>query len=161
MKTPFLITSLLFIIVFSACKSEKKAPVSSQKTGLNDFMVGTWETEYISIKYKTYQKSDSTYTFEEDFSNQQLGKAQSIYKNDGTFSSWFLTSEGEKAGLTHGKWNSKKDSLFIDYTYGGRDVKAWYSIKQTPKGFEGNVTYDWDNDGEYDDALFMITKRLK
>ena len=77
MKTKFKFTALIFGILFVACNQEKKS--------LNDFMIGSWQTEYIKIEMPTINKTDSTSVFEEDFSKPNIGRAQSTYKNDGTF----------------------------------------------------------------------------
>lgn len=155
MKTNYFITAILFGMFFVACKQEKKEPT------LQDYMVGNWETSYIKIEYLTANETDSTSVFEDDFSKPNSGKAQSSYKNDGTFSAWFLQPDGKKVGETDGKWKTKGDSLFIDYPYLGKQVQAWYAIKQTKEGFEGTVIYDWDEDGEKDDTLFMKSKRIE
>lgn len=154
MKTTYIIRIFLFGILFAACKKEKK-------TALKDYMIGTWQTEYIKIEMPTVNKTDSTSVFEDDFSKPNTGRAQSTYKNDGTFNAWFKKPNGEKTGETSGKWKTKNDSLYVDYPYLGKQVQAWYSIKKTKEGFEGNVIYDWDNDGEFDDTLIMKSKRIK
>ena len=35
-----------------------------------------------------------------------------------------------------------------------------YKITRTAEGFQGESTYDWDNDGAFDDLLLMKTKRI-
>ena len=169
MKTKHLIASLIFGMFFVACKQEKKeqpqektqeeTPVS--KPSLKEYMVGNWETNYIKIEYQTYKSTDSTSVFEDDFSKPNAGKAQSTYKNDGTFTAWFLKANGEKVGETTGNWQTKNDSLYVDYPYLGKQIQAWYHIEQTNEGFDGKVIYDWDDDGNFDDTLFMKSKRLE
>ncbi|CAM1341621.1 hypothetical protein [Tenacibaculum amylolyticum] len=145
-----------FGLIFAACKSEKK----TQKKSLQDYMVGSWETSYIKIDYPTYKKADSAFVFEDDFSSPTSGRAQSKYNADGTFSAWFKQPDSSKVGETTGNWKTKGDSLYIDYPYLGKQVEAWYLIKPTKEGFEGTVIYDWDDDGESDDTLFMKSKKL-
>lgn len=153
MKTKLILFAFIFGMLFAACKQEKKS--------LNDFMIGNWQTEYIKIEMSTVNKTDSTSVFEDDFSKPNTGRAQSTYKNDGTFSAWFKQPDGKKVGETGGTWKTKGDSLYVDYPYLGKQVQAWYSIKKTDEGFSGKVIYDWDNDGEFDDTLIMKTKRLE
>ena len=153
MKTKLILFAFIFGMLFAACKKEKKS--------LNDFMIGNWQTEYIKIEMPTVNKTDSTSVFEDDFSKPNIGRAQSTYKNDGTFSAWCKQPDGKKVGETGGTWKTKGDSLYVDYPYLGKQVQAWYSIKKTDEGFSGKVIYDWDNDGEFDDTLIMKTKRLE
>lgn len=153
MKKQFFYISIIFGLIFVACKQQKKS-------SLQDYMVGNWETSYIKIIYSTYQKADSTFVFEDNFSKPNTGRAQSTYKKDGTFSAWFLQADKTKTGETQGTWKVKGDSLLVKYPYLGKQVEAWYFIKQTDTGFKGTVIYDWDNDGKQDDTLIMKTKRL-
>ncbi|CAM1370775.1 hypothetical protein [Tenacibaculum soleae] len=145
---------LLFGLLFATCNQNKKDT-------LKNYMIGNWETTYLKIKMVTVNKTDSTSVFEDNFSKPNTGKAQSSYKKDGTFSAWFKQPDGKKIDETSGKWKTKNDSLYINYTYLGKQVQAWYKINKTKKGFKGTVIYDWDNDGEFDDTLIMNTKRLK
>jgi len=142
---------VLFGIVFVTCQREKS---------LNEYMVDTWETTYLKIEMPTFQKSDSTSVFEDTFQNNPLRRAQSSYKNDGTFVAWFLDRENKRQGDAPGKWKMEGDSLHIEYFYGGRDVKVAYHIQKTEEGFVGVSKYDWDEDGEFDDLLTMRTKRI-
>ncbi|MDY0780346.1 hypothetical protein [Tenacibaculum sp. IB213877] len=147
----FLVIATLLLL--ASCSSPKEK-------NLQNYMVGSWETEYIKIEFLTINKSDSTSVFEDDFKTPNAGKAQSNYKKDGTFSAWFKQADGTKINETSGIWKTKGDSLYVDYPYLGKQVQAWYIIKQTEKGFDGKVIYDWDNDGEFDDTLIMKTKRI-
>ena len=167
MKTKHFITTLIFGILFVTCKQEKKENIknvnriSITKPLLRDYLVGSWETTYLKIEYLTANETDSTAVFEDDFSTPSSGKAQSSYKNDGTFTAWFKKVDGEKVGETSGVWKTSGDSLFVDYPYLGKQVQAWYLITQTKNGFSATSTYDWDNDGENDDTLLMKTKRIE
>ncbi|MGG8496041.1 hypothetical protein ACQY1Q_06470 [Tenacibaculum sp. TC6] len=159
--------SLLIVFVFlGACKQHKNTTKDTtdsppKTTLLKNYMVGNWETTYIKIAYTTFKKADSLYVFEDDFSRSNSGKAQSAYADDGTFTAWFLQPDGKKVGETGGVWNTKGDSLFVDYSYLGKQVQAWYKVTQTNDGFEATVTYDWGDDGEFDDHLFMKSKRIQ
>ncbi|WP_299106209.1 hypothetical protein [uncultured Tenacibaculum sp.] len=168
MNSKYLWIVAIFGMFFAACKQEKKEgqqevqeKTTSNKPLLKDYMVGKWETTYIKIEYPTFQKTDSTSIFEDDFSKVDSGKAQSIYKDDGTFTAWFLQPNGQKVGESGGNWKTKGDSLYVDYPYLGKTVQAWYKITQTDTGFDGKVVYDWDNDGEFDDILIMKSKKIK
>ncbi|WP_299156070.1 hypothetical protein [uncultured Tenacibaculum sp.] len=154
MKTTYIITIILFGILFAACKQEKKE-------SLKNYMIGSWQTEYLKIEMPTINKTDSTSVFEDNFNKPNTGRAQSAYKNDGTFKAWFKQPDGKKVGETNGRWKTRNDSLYVDYPYLGKQVQVWYKIKKTTEGFEGKVIYDWDNDGEFDDTLIMKTKRIK
>ena len=167
MRTYYFIIALIFGMFFVACKQEKKEntktvdEISTTKPLLKDYLVGSWETTYLKIEYLTANETDSTAVFEDDFSAPNSGKAQSSYKSDGTFTAWFVQPDGKKVGETGGKWNTKGDSLFVNYPYLGKQVQAWYAIKTTEEGFNGIATYDWDDDGVNDDTLLMKTKRIK
>ncbi|TDQ28782.1 hypothetical protein [Tenacibaculum caenipelagi] len=168
MRTIYFITTLIFGILFVSCKQEKKEniknivdKVSTTKPLLKDYIVGNWETTYLKIKYLTANETDSTSVFEDDFSTPSSGKAQSSYKNDGTFTAWFIKADGEKVDETSGVWKTRGDSLFVDYPYLGKQVQAWYLITQAKDGFMATSTYDWDNDGENDDILLMKTKKIE
>lgn len=142
---------LAFGMLFASCKKEKS---------LNDYMINSWQTTYMKIEMPTFQKSDSINIFEDNFENPER-RAQSKYNNDGTFSAWFVDRENNKLGDdSSGKWKVVGDSLFIEFYYGGRDVKASYFIQQTEEGFIGTSLSDWDYDGEFDDLLIMKTKRI-
>jgi len=114
----------------------------------------------MKIEMPTYQKSDSTFVFEDDFKNNPPRRARSTYNADGTFIAWFVNQEDEKQDETSGKWSVRKDSLFIEFYYTGRDIKVGYKIEKTEEGFIGKSTFDWDIDSEFDDFLIMKTKRL-
>ena len=123
-------------------------------------MADSWETTYIKIDMPTYQKTDSTFVFEDDFKNNPPRRARSIYKADGTFTAWYVNQKEEKKEESIGKWNVRNDSLFVEYFYNGKNVKTAYSIKKSAEGFIGKSVFDWDNDGEFDDVLIMKTKRI-
>lgn len=165
MKTKLTTVIIVFGLIFVSCKKnkevEKNGITKKEFPILKSFMLGNWETTYIKIDYKTYQKSDSSFVFEDDFSKPNTGKAQSKYNNDGTFSAWFKQPDGSKIGETNGHWKTKADSLYIDYIYNDKKTQVWYSIKKVAGGFEGKVIYDWDGDAEFDDTLFMKSKKLK
>ena len=124
-------------------------------------MIGKWQTTYLKIDFKTFNKSDSLYIMEDKFDNNPERIAQSEYSKDGTFQAWFLDREGKQQGLTSGKWTTSNDTLFTSYFYLGKDVKAIYKVKKTEAGFEATSLYDWDNDNEFDDSLLMKTKRIQ
>lgn len=149
-KTFLLITILGTLFV--SCK---------QKQSLKKYMTNSWETTYLKIEMPTVNKTDSLSVFEDKFDNNPQRRAQSKYNSDGTFSAWFINPKGEKKGESKGVWSVKKDSLFIEYFYGGRDVKVAYHITKTKEGFIGKSKYDWDNDGDFDDVLVMKTKKIK
>ena len=141
----------VFGMLLASCSSEKS---------IEEYMVDSWETTYLKIDMKTYQKTDSAFVFEDKFLNNPPRRAQSKYNKDGTFSAWFINLKGERKGESKGNWRVKNDSLFVDFFYGGRDVNVGYLIEKTPEGFVGKSTYDWDEDGEFDDFLIMKTKRI-
>ena len=142
----------IFGIIFASCKQEES---------LQEYMAKSWQTTYIKIEMPTYQSSDSTYVFEDDFKNNPARIAQSQYKNDGTFVAWYLDSLGTRKDDAPGIWNVKGDSLFIEYEYNGKASKIAYRIKKTEEGFEGTSKHDWDEDGENDDLLIMKTKQIE
>ena len=142
---------IAFGIVFVACEEKKS---------LTEYMTNSWETTYLKIEMPTFQNSDSISVFEDTFENNPPRRAQSSYKNDGTFVAWFLDRENKRQGDAPGKWKMEGDSLHIEYFYGGRDVKVAYHIEKTEEGFKGVSKYDWDNDGEFDDLLIMKTKQI-
>ena len=139
-------------MLFASCSQEKS---------IKEFMIDSWETTYLKIDMATYNKSDSLFVFEDDFKNNPPRRAQSKYNKDGTFSAWFINQKGEKKEESTGKWNVKNDSLYIEYFYGGRDVKVSYHIEKSTEGFIGKSKFDWDEDGAFDDVLIMRTKRIQ
>jgi hypothetical protein len=152
MKVKSFLFAVLFGILFASC---------NQEITTKEYMIDSWETAYLKIDMKTYQKSDSTFVFEDDFKNNPPRRAQSTYKKDGTFSAWYINTENQKQGESTGKWSVIKDSLFIEYFYAGRDVKVSYHIEKTAEGFTGKSKFDWDEDGDFDDFLIMKTKRIQ
>lgn len=152
MKIKTFLFVVLFGILFVSCSQEKST---------KEYLIDSWETTYLKIDMPTYKNSDSTVVFEDDFLNNPSRRAQSKYNKDGTFSAWFINQKGEKQGESTGKWKVKNDSLFVEFFYGGRDVKVGYLIEKTTEGFVGKCKYDWDVDGEFDDVLLMKTKRIK
>lgn len=152
MKTKTFLLIAVFGMLFVSCKQEQT---------LQEYMTDSWETTYLKIEMPTANKSDSLSVYEDKFENNPQRRAQSKYNSDGTFSAWFVNPAGEKKGESKGVWKIKNDSLFIEYFYGGRDVKVGYHITKTEEGFLGTSKYDWDEDGEFDDLLTMKTKRIK
>ena len=147
--------NILFFVflgtLFVSCNKDKS---------LKEYMVDSWETTYIKIEMPTYQKSDSTFVFEDDFKNNPPRRARSTYKADGTFAAWYVNQKEEKKEESTGKWDVKNDSLYIEYFYAGRDVKVSYHIEKTKEGFTGISKFDWDEDGAFDDLLIMKTKHI-
>ncbi len=139
-------------MLFVACKKEKP---------LKEYMVDSWQTSYLKIEMPTVNKTDSLSVFEDKFDNNPERIAQSKYNKDGTFSAWFINKKGEKKGESKGTWSVAKDTLRIEYFYGGRDVKVAYKVEKTKEGFKAVSKYDWDADGDFDDTLWMHTKRIK
>ncbi len=152
MKIKLIIIIAVFGTFFVSCKQDQQ---------LKEFMTKSWETTYLKIEMPTVNKSDSLSVFEDKFDKNPQRIAQSKYNKDGTFSAWYINPKGEKKGESNGTWHVSKDSLFIAYFYGGRDVKVAYHITKTKKGFIGKSKYDWDNDGDFDDLLIMKTKTIK
>jgi hypothetical protein len=152
MKMRKIIFILFFGILIVACKKEKS---------LETYMTDSWQTTYLKIEMPTYEKSDSLYVFEDKFDKNPELIAQSKYYKDGTFKAWFINKEGEKISESDGTWSVKNDSLFVDFTYNNRNTKVGYHIEKTEEGFLGKSTFDWDNDGGFDDFLTMKTKRIK
>jgi len=132
-----------------------------KEDSLKEYMTQGWQTTYLKLEMPTYQKSDSLSVYEDKFDNNPEQIAQSKYNADGTFSAWFVNRKGEKFLNTDGKWNVKKDSLFVEYFYAGREMKISYHITKTTEGFLGISKYDWDEDGNFDDLLTMNAKRIK
>ena len=151
MKLKYYILTGVIGMLFVSCNKEKS---------LKEYMVNSWETTYLKIEMPTFQKSDSIYIVEDKFLNKTARRAQSTYYEDGTFTAWFVNQKGEKKEESNGKWSVVKDSLFIEFFYGGKDVRAAYKIEKTDEGFIGKSLSDWDNDGELDDLLTMKTKRI-
>lgn len=152
MKLKFYIITGVIGMLFVSCNKEKT---------LTEYMVNSWETTYLKIEMPTFLKSDSINIVEEKFLNKPVRRARSSYLKDGTFTAWFVNQKDEKSEASNGTWTVKKDSLLIEFFYGGKDVKASYHIEKTENGFIGKSLSDWDNDGEFDDLLTMKTKRIK
>lgn len=149
-----LIIILIFGMLFVACG--EKEPT------LKEYMVDSWQTTYLKIDMPTFQKTGNSSVMEDDFGPKSQRYARSTYNADGTFSAWFVDKVGKETGGTSvGTWDVKGDSLFVEFTYGGRDVKVGYHIERTEEGFKGVSKYDWDEDGEFDDILTMKTKRIQ
>ena len=146
------ILPLVFVgILIVSCNQEKS---------IKEYMVNFWETTDINIKMPTFKNSDSTFVFKDDFKNNPPRRARSTYRNDGTFTAWYVNQQEEKKGETIGKWSVVNDSLFIEFTAGAKQVKVGYHITKTEEGFVGVSASDWDEDGVKDDLLTMKTKRL-
>ena len=152
MKTKHIIFLIIFGTFFVACKKEKT---------VKEYMINSWQTSYLKLEMPTYQKSDSLNVYEDKFDNNPELVAQSKYNEDGTFSAWFLNKKGEHISSSKGKWNVVNDSLFVEFNYGGRDMKVSYHITKTEEGFLGKSKYDWDEDGDFDDLLTMKTTIIK
>lgn len=133
----------------------------SASNNLKDYMQNKWETTFIEIKMPTHNQSDSLFTYKDNFQQENAIKAQSVYHSDNTFEAWYVMPNGTERGRTKGTWAIQNNILSVDYSYGGRQVKADYIIEKTEDGFQAKSIYDWDNDGEKDDTLFMKTKQLK
>ena len=149
-KKTFLIIVILGML-FVACKKEKS---------LSEYMITDWQTSYMKIEMQTANGNDSLQVYEDDFSKEKSILAQSSYKNDGTFSAWYIKLNGSKAGESSGKWKVVGDSLFLEYIVAGKIIKPSYQIKKTTEGLLAKSRYDWDNDGEKDDFLTMKLKDI-
>ncbi|WP_146190709.1 hypothetical protein [Polaribacter aquimarinus] len=143
---------IAFGMLFVACR---------QENSLKEYLVNTWQTTYLKIEMPTINRTDSLEVYEDKFEGNPELVAQSKYNKDGTFSAWFVNQEGKHVSPSKGKWNVVGDSLFVDFFYNGKDVKASYHITKTAEGFIGVSKYDWDEDGDSDDTLTMKTKSIK
>lgn len=152
MKTTKLFIILFLGILFVTCTTEKS---------LKEYMIGSWQTTYLKLEMPTYENSDSLQVYEDKFDKNPELIAQSKYNENGTFSAWFINKKGERLSDSEGKWSVKNDSLFVEFFYDNRQMKVGYYITKTEEGFLGKSTYDWDNDGKFDDFLTMKTKRIK
>ncbi|MBU3011648.1 hypothetical protein KO506_09560 [Polaribacter vadi] len=152
MKLKYIFFISCFGILIVACTKEKT---------LQEYMIDSWQTTYLKIEMPTYEKSDSLEVFEDKFDNNPELIAQSKYNADGTFNAWFINKENKRISDSEGKWHVENDSLFVEFFYVGRNMKISYHITKTNEGFIGKSNFDWDNDGEFDDALTMKTKRIK
>jgi len=150
LKNSYLI--LIVSIIIISCAKE----ISTK-----DYMIASWQTTYLKIEMRTAHKSDSLEVYEDKFENNTELIAQSKYNADGTFSAWFLNEQKEKIAKSTGIWSVIDDSLFVGFTYKGRDMKVSYHITKTKEGFLARSMYDWDEDGDFDDILTMKTKRIK
>ena len=106
MKQRFIYVFLFFGMLFVSCSANKNS---------KEFMVNSWQTTYLKIEMPTHQKSDSLNVYEDKFENNPELVAQSNYKSDGTFTSWFLNKKGEKISESNVKWQVKEDSLFVQF----------------------------------------------
>lgn len=149
----FLVIFLFALYCFSGCKNNSEY--------LQNFLQNKWETTFIEIKMPTHNQSDSLFIYKDNFEKEGAVKAQSIYHNDFTFESWYMLPNGRKHGQTNGKWSINGSILTVRYFYGSRQINAEYSIKTTKYGFKAKSVYDWDNDGEQDDTLFMQAKQIQ
>lgn len=152
MKPKHFILLFLFGTLIVACKKEES---------LKEYLTGSWQTTYLKIEMPTVNKTDSLSVYVDKFENDPEFVAQSTYKEDGTFSAWFINRENKKSNESVGTWFVKTDSLFIDYVYNGRNIKVAYKIIKTNLGFDAESKYDWDEDTDFDDTLWMKTKRIK
>ena len=152
MKKRIIVLVLFLGILIVACKKEVR---------LKEYMENSWQTTYLKLEMPTYEKSDALEVYEDKFDNDPELIAQSKYNADGTFNAWFINKKGEKISESDGKWSVKNDSLFVEFFYDDRAMKVSYHITKTKEGFLGKSTFDWDNDGDFDDFLTMKTKRIK
>lgn len=152
MKLKYILLFIVFGMLFAACSKEKS---------IKKFMVDSWQTTYLKIEMHTVNNTDSLQVYEDKFENNPELVAQSKYNKDGTFSAWFKNLKGEKISPSEGTWNVINDSLFVEFNYNGRDMKVGCHITATQERFIGKSSYDWDEDGFFDDILTMKTKRIK
>ena len=146
----------LIVLLISACSS------TSKEKDLEKYMVGRWESEYAKAIMPTLNNTDSLSILEEDYSKSKTGATQSIYKEDGSFSSCYKFHTGEKTGEVRGKWKIKKDTLFLDLSTieHKKQINIWYVITKTTQGFSGKSVTDADKDGYVDDTIFIKDKRI-
>jgi hypothetical protein len=151
MKLKYIILIILFGTLVG-CKEEES---------LKEYLTDSWQTTYLKIEMPTVNKTDSLSVYVDKFDNDPEFIAQSKYNEDGTFTAWFINRENVKSNESVGTWFVKKDSLYIDYVYNGRNIKVAYKITKTDIGFDAESKYDWDEDTDFDDTLWMKTKRIK
>jgi len=144
--------SLIFVFCISC----------TQEINLKEYMVSSWQTDYLKIEMYSHKNSDSLYVFEDNFSGSPAVIARSNYKKDGTFSAWYVTKDNKKESETTGNWFVKGDSLTVSYSAeNDKLVTLSYYINLTEKGFTARSKHDWDNDGVKDDILLMKTRKIK
>lgn len=145
-----IIQLLLISLFLTGCKTEPN---------LQKYMIATWETTYIKIIMPN-SNTDKSRIYEDDFSKPNSTKAQSTYYKNGNFEAWYLTADGEKKGLTTGKWYCVKDTLRVNYIHNKRTINASYKIEKTKEGFKATSIYDWSNNGINNDTLYMRSKKI-
>jgi len=151
-----IIKIVLIALLILACSS------TSKEKDLEKYMVGHWQSEYAKAVITTLNNTDSLSIIEEDYTKSKTGITQSVYKKNGTFSSWYKFHNGEKIGEVTGKWKIKKDTLFLDLSpkEHKKQINIWYVITKTTQGFNGKSVNDSDKDGFVDDTIFIKDKKI-
>ena len=157
----------LFLIAIStiSCSSDSKTR-EPQKPRI-DLFLGTWESEELTIRiHSAYGIEDSTLQIQANRSNwaEKMGLRPIIttFRADNTYSATYLEVDGTLRSESSGYFELiSQDSLIIRRMKPSVETlrHAWIQKNDSIFGFSSVV--DYDRDGQVDDELFALNRRIK
>lgn len=124
-------------------------------------LIGKWENISLEVKMPTFANSDSTSTLVANEGEWEkvlkIKPIQTIFNEDGTFTSSYFNLDNIPIGTEKGTWLIRNDSLVLISNNYGSSYKV--IIKEDKARFTSIV--DWDRDGKKDDLYDGWQKRVK
>lgn len=132
------------------------------KNTLAQDMAGVWSTEVLHVEVHTWMdtEKDSTFSIPQSDFNEAFGFARNkgVYKLDGTFEEYFISSVDTVLSKVSGNWDAKDDTVYVQQMNPNISENHYhFELKGDTGYFTGYL--DWDRDGKKDD--FFISKSVK
>jgi hypothetical protein len=129
------------------------------------FLYGTWTSVSLDVRMPTVGGADSTATLsarEADWSRRLgIGPIHTIFHPDNRYEARYFDTLGAVTRRGSGYWELRPgDSLILHRLEPSPETlrHAWVRKNDSVVGFSGLV--DFDRDGETDDALYALNRRI-
>ncbi|MBI1193584.1 MAG: hypothetical protein GC205_10475 [Bacteroidetes bacterium] len=156
--------SMLAVLVLSCADQPKAAP---KKYPGAEMLVGTWQSEELTVRlHSAYGIADSFAEVQAKRNNwvavMGLLPIETTFNMDYTYSAVYREPDGSIRSETSGYFEMfGQDSLLIHRLVPSKETirHSWVQKNDSVYGFSSLV--DYDRDGQVDDELFAINKRIR
>ena len=150
--------------LLSACSSGKNDGKAAVKVAPEGFY-GTWISQELIVRWHTVNGTDSNMTIQANEASweEKLGISliETRFHPNNLYDAAYETADGGPAQRSEGYWELKgEDSIVLHRLKPSPETLryAWVRKNDSVLGFSGWV--DFDGDGEHDDELFSLNRRI-
>ena len=160
-----LLYPLFLVLLIASCAAEDTDGTDEVTgTGLEESLLGTWETVELNVEYATYMGGDTAYV--EEITEADWGKKygvhppSTLFTADGKLRRTHRLRSGQVANITNGIWKTQGDSLMVIEP----NITYMYAPQMQGDRLELTGIVDQDQDGQRDDsfrAVYRLTGRTR